>query len=121
MTQRIILITGGSEGMGLAAAERFHAMGDQVVITGRSHEKMNKVSSRHSGIHTIVSDISCPDDRVRLFADIREHFGHIDVFFANAGLGLFKPFADISEEDFDFIADVNYKGLFFSLQGGKYP
>tara|TARA_B100000405_G_scaffold302190_1_gene264985 strand:- start:273 stop:1001 length:729 start_codon:yes stop_codon:yes gene_type:complete len=117
MTQRIILITGGSEGMGLAAAERFHAMGDQVVITGRSHEKMNKVSSRHSGIHTIVSDISCPDDRVRLFADIREHFGHIDVFFANAGLGLFKPFADISEEDFDFIADVNYKGLFFSLQG----
>ena len=116
MTQRIILITGGSEGMGLAAAERFHAMGDQVVITGRSHEKMNKVSSRHSGIHTIVSDISCPDDRVRLLLT-SENISAISMFFANAGLGLFKPFADISEEDFDFIADVNYKGLFFSLQG----
>ena len=77
MTQRIVLITGGSEGMGLAAAERFHAMGDQVVITGRSQEKMNKVSSRHSTIHTIVSDISSPVDRVRLFSDLKEQFGHI--------------------------------------------
>ena len=117
MSQRIILITGGSEGMGLAAAETFHAMGDQVVITGRSQEKMDHVSSRLSGIHTIASDISISTDRARLFAEIKKLFGRIDVFFANAGLGLFKPFSEISEDDFDFISDVNYKGLFFALQG----
>ena len=117
MSQRIILITGGSEGMGLAAAETFHAMGDQVVITGRSQEKMDHVSSRLSGIHTIASDISISTDRARLFDEIKKLFGRIDVFFANAGLGLFKPFSEISEDDFDFISDVNYKGLFFALQG----
>ncbi len=116
MTQRIVLITGGSEGMGLAAAETFLAMGDQVVITGRNQEKMDKVSSRYSDIHTITSDISNRNDRTKLFAEIKKGFGHIDIFFANAGLGRFKPFTDISEDDFDFIVDVNYKGLFFSLQ-----
>lgn len=91
MTQRIVLITGGSEGMGLAAAETFLAMGDQVVITGRNQEKMEKVSSRYSNIHTITSDISNRNDRTKLFAEIKKVFGHIDIFLPTQDLDDSNP------------------------------
>jgi NAD(P)-dependent dehydrogenase (short-subunit alcohol dehydrogenase family) len=51
-----------------------------------------------------------------LFTEIGASFGRIDLLFANSGIGLFKPFSDWSEADFDTLMDANYKGTFFTLQ-----
>lgn len=116
MSQRIVLITGGSEGMGLATAVRFAEAGDQVIVSGRSHAKLNKVKKHHPNIYTISSDISISEDRKSLISEVKDRFGKIDVLFSNVGVGLFKPLEEITEEEFDNLSNVNYKGTFFILQ-----
>lgn len=117
MKQRIILITGGSAGMGLATAKKFVENGDQVIITGRNKDKLNTVQQNIPEIYAVASDASISHDRKALFAEIEEKFGRIDILFANVGVGLFKPFTEISEEEFDRIVGINYKGTFFTIQG----
>ena len=67
-------------------------------------------------IHTRVADAASTADSDALAEHIRGRFGRLDLLFANAGLGLFKPFQEWSEADFDFLSGVNYRGTFFGIQ-----
>ncbi|NII53996.1 SDR family oxidoreductase [Luteibacter sp. SG786] len=112
---KIILVTGGSSGLGEAAAERFIREGGTVYITGRREEELNKVAER-IGATPLQGDISKPADLDRIFERIRELSGRLDILFANAGGGEFTPLDQVTEAQFDKYFDINVKGTLFTVQ-----
>jgi len=114
---KVALVTGGNSGIGLATAKRFAAEGAQVVITGRNAETLKKAAAEIGhNVLAIQSDVSKLPDIDKVYAEIKAKFGHLDVVFANAGIALFSPFADSTEELFDSQFNTNVKGLFFTVQ-----
>jgi uncharacterized oxidoreductase len=81
-----ILITGGSSGIGLALAERFIQVGNQVIITGRREAALEDVRRKLPEVITEVSDSGNADDRVRLVADITKRHPDLNVVINNAGI-----------------------------------
>lgn len=117
---KIALITGGTSGMGLATARRFLDEGADVVITGRSQAGLDKAAAELASdrLTAVVADTAKLDDIERLMSVIAEKHGRIDVLFANAGVGGFANFTEVTPEFFDEVVDVNFKGLFFTVQKG---
>src|SRR5947209_7349644 len=90
--QKVVLVTGGSSGLGLAAAKRFAAEGARVFITGRRQTELDEaVATIGAGAVGVQGDISKLADLDRLYNSIREKAGRLDVLFANAGGGEFLP------------------------------
>ena len=115
---KVVVITGGNSGMGLATAKRFVAEGAYVVITGRRQEQID-IALKEIGSSNAIGvqgDVASMKDLDRLYATVKEKYGHIDVLFANAGLGNVAPIGEITEENFDLHFNVNVKGLLFSVQ-----
>jgi NAD(P)-dependent dehydrogenase (short-subunit alcohol dehydrogenase family) len=114
---KIAVVTGANSGIGLASARRFAAEGAQVVITGRRQTELDRAAEIIGGdVLAVQGDISSLGDLDRLFDIVRSAKGHIDVLFANAGLGAMEPLGSISEQSFDNIFDVNVKGTLFTVQ-----
>jgi len=117
LDNKIAVVTGGSSGIGLATAHRFITDGAQVVITGRNQETLDaavaELGDRATGIHGDVANL---EDLDRLFAQVREQFGRVDVLFANAGIAPFVPFEAVTEEHLDKLFSTNVRGLFFTVQ-----
>ncbi len=81
-----ILITGGSEGIGLGLATRFLDMGHAVLVTGRTPEKLQKAAAAHPGLQTYVNDLADPGEREKLAAYVREVMPGLNVLVNNAGI-----------------------------------
>src|SRR5471030_1162807 len=114
---KIAVITGGSSGIGLATAKRFVEEGAHVVITGRREKELKEAAAFiKTNVATVVGDVSRLEDLDRLYAVVKEKHGHIDILFANAGVGTVAPLAAATEAHFDQTFDVNVKGLFFTVQ-----
>lgn len=115
---KIAVITGGNSGIGLSTAKRFIAEGASVVITGRRQSEMDSALKEINSPKAIgvQGDVSKLADLDRLYETVKSKFGHIDIVFANAGLGSLAPIGHISEEHFDLTFDVNVKGLLFTVQ-----
>ena len=114
---KIAIVTGGSTGIGLAAAKEFVAQGAYVYITGRRQAELDKaVETIGSSATGIRADSASLSDLDRVYDQIRQEKGRIDIVFANAGVGAFVPLGAITEEHFDGIFDINVKGLVFSVQ-----
>jgi NAD(P)-dependent dehydrogenase (short-subunit alcohol dehydrogenase family) len=114
---KLAVITGGNSGIGLAAAKRFVSEGAYVFITGRRQDELDKaVATLGSGSRGVQGDVSNLDDLDRLFATVRAEKGHVDVLFANAGIGGMSPLGSIPEDQFDKIFDVNVKGTLYTVQ-----
>ena len=117
LTGKVALVTGGNSGMGLATAKLFAAEGAKVVITGRRQEALDEAAkSVGSSVLTVQGDVSKMADLDRLFATIKNKYGHLDVLFANAGLGEVVPLGQVTEDQFDREFAINVKGLFFTVQ-----
>src|SRR5258708_29223196 len=86
---KVAVITGGNSGMGLATAKRFVAEGARVVITGRRQEQIDIALKEIGSTQAIgvQGDVANMKDLDRLYATVKEKYGHIDILFANAGLG----------------------------------
>jgi NAD(P)-dependent dehydrogenase (short-subunit alcohol dehydrogenase family) len=114
---KVALVTGGSSGIGLASARRFAAEGAIVYITGRRQAELDAAAATIKGSVTAVrGDVAALGDLDVLFARISEEHGRLDILFANAGLGDFKPLGQIDEANFDRTFNVNVKGTLFSVQ-----
>lgn len=114
---KIVLITGGNSGIGLASARRFVSEGAFVFITGRRKEELDKaVLEIGHDVRALQGDISKLDDLDRIMATIREEKGHLDVVFANAGVAETAPLGTITESSFDRLFDINVKGTLFTVQ-----
>lgn len=114
---KIALITGGNSGMGLATAKTFVAEGAKVIITGRRQKDLDEaVKLLGANATGLQGDVANMADLDRLFAVIKDKFGHLDILFANAGIGELAPLGHVTEEHFDKQFNVNVKGLFFTVQ-----
>jgi len=114
---KIPLITGGSSGIGLATAKEIVNEGAYVFITGRRETALNAaVREIGSNVTAVQGDASKLDDLDRLFAQIKQEKGKLDIVFANAGIAKYAPLGQTSEELFDSIFDINVKGTFFTVQ-----
>jgi len=114
---KIAVITGGNSGIGLATAKRFVSDGAYVFITGRRQNELDAaVSEIGKNVSGIQGDVTNLADLDRLYTTVKDQKGHIDILFANAGIGEFTPLGEISEEHFDKIFGVNVKGVLFSVQ-----
>lgn len=103
--------------MGLATAQRFVADGAHVFITGRRQGELDTaVRQIGKNIAGVQGDVSNLADLDRLYTTVKEQKDHIDILFANAGLGEFAPLPTISETHFDKTFGVNVKGLLFTVQ-----
>jgi 3-oxoacyl-[acyl-carrier protein] reductase len=115
------LITGSSRGIGRAIAERLAADGAAVIIhyarnKQPAQEVMNNILGRGGEAIAIQADISKPAEVRRLFSEAEKAMGGLDIIVANAGVHISKPLIQNSEADYDYIFDVNTKGVFFTLQ-----
>ncbi|AEF54429.1 glucose 1-dehydrogenase [Marinomonas posidonica] len=109
------LITGGNSGIGFATAQKFQALGAQVVITGRDAEALDKASSE-LGVQSILADQAKMDDLNRLAVQAEVLLGKLDILFINAGITVFAPVEQTEEAIFDKMMNINFKGAFFTLQ-----
>ncbi|MFB6892442.1 SDR family NAD(P)-dependent oxidoreductase [Kitasatospora sp. NPDC056327] len=116
---RTVLVTGGTSGMGLATARRLLAAGADVVITGRSDGRLRRAEAELGGgerVFAVRADSARPADLARLAGLVGDRYGRLDGVFANAGVGVFETPAEVTEESFDRTVDVNFKGVFFTVQ-----
>src|SRR5215469_5367293 len=114
---KVAVITGGSTGIGLATAQLFVSEGAQVYITGRRQSELDAaVRQIGKNVTSVQGDVSNLTDLDQLYATVKEHHGHIDVLFANAGVGEIAALGEISEAHFDKLFNINVKGLLFTVQ-----
>ena len=114
---KVAVITGGNSGIGLATAKEFKEQGARVVITGRDQKTLDEAKRAIGGeVLAVRSDTSNLTDIDKLFNVVKEKFGKIDVLFVNAGIGKFAPVEAVTEEVFDSIMNINFKGAYFTIQ-----
>ena len=116
-TNKVAVITGGNSGIGLATARELHRRGAKVVISGRDDKSLAEAAAAIGGDTLAVrADVSRLSDLDELFAQIQKRHGKIDVLFANAGVAKFAPVNEATEAHFDENMDINFKGVFFTVQ-----
>ena len=109
------VITGGNSGIGFATAKKFAELGAQVMITGRSADKVSSAAESLSVIGAVadVQDLSQIDN---LVDQVKREFGTIDILFVNAGIFAPAPIGQISEEMFDQQVGINFKGAICTFE-----
>jgi NAD(P)-dependent dehydrogenase (short-subunit alcohol dehydrogenase family) len=117
-TNKNVVITGGSTGIGLATAKAFINAGANVVITGKNPDNLQKAADEVNSpkLKTIVSDTSDLAGIIALEKSIAETGNKLDVLYLNAGIAKFASIENTTEEEFDSQFNTNVKGLFFTLQ-----
>src|SRR5262249_51222341 len=117
LANKNILITGGNSGIGLAAAQEFDREGARVAICGLNEGSV-RVAKQMLGDRSLAvrADVSNLTDLDTMFATIEREFGHLDGVFVNAGHSEFLLFEDVTEQSFDKVIAVNFKGAYFTIQ-----
>lgn len=117
---KVVVITGGASGIGLAAAVEFARQGAKVAICGRTVDKLKKakaqIQEQGLDVYTEAVDI-CDTERFYAFGDhVCEKFGRIDIWINNAGISITKPFLEFTDEEWDAVMDINLKAVFHGCQ-----
>jgi hypothetical protein len=114
---KVIVVTGGTSGIGLATAKRFAAEGASVFVTGRRQQELDAavktIGGRVSGVRADMSKLADID---RLYDAVQQKHSQIDVLFTNAGGGSMLPLGAITEEHYEDIFGRNVKGVIFTVQ-----
>lgn len=106
---RLVLVTGGNRGIGLAIARAFQASGDRVVVTHRS-------AVAPEGLDGVIMDVTNSESVESAFQDVEARFGTVDVLIANAGITKDGLALRMSEADFQDVVDTNLTGSFRVIQ-----
>ena len=111
------LVTGGNSGIGLATAKQFVNEGAYVFITGRREAELTAaVKEIGRNVTGVQGDVSNLADLDRLFDQIKQEKGKLDIVFANAGVARYAALGAITGEFYDSIFDANVKGVLFTVQ-----
>ncbi|MCJ9749107.1 glucose 1-dehydrogenase [Neorhizobium sp. BETTINA12A] len=114
---KVVVITGGTDGIGLATAKLFAAEGAYTYVTGRRQERLDEALEEiGNGAIGVQGDVSDLADLDKLYAEVKRDHGRVDVVFANAGVSESAPIGAIEEDHFDRVFDINVKGMVFTVQ-----
>jgi NAD(P)-dependent dehydrogenase (short-subunit alcohol dehydrogenase family) len=117
LQDKVAVITGGTTGIGQAAARLFHEQGARVYITGRNEKTLAEAQKNlPADIVAIHSDASRLEDIDALAAEIKDKAGRIDVLYVNAGVAKFLPFESITPDIFDEMFNTNFRGAYYTIQ-----
>jgi NAD(P)-dependent dehydrogenase (short-subunit alcohol dehydrogenase family) len=125
MCGKVVLITGGSRGLGLEIARQFGLAGAHLVLVARQDAELREALGtlhREGAIpngntaHTITADISRKEDCERMIASATERYGRVDVLVNCAGIITVGPFEDQPTQAFHDAMDVNFFGQLYAIQ-----
>ncbi|MGE5192594.1 MAG: SDR family NAD(P)-dependent oxidoreductase [Deltaproteobacteria bacterium] len=120
VAEQVTVVSGGSRGIGRALAAAFAQRGSRVVITGREEETLTRTAAEISAgkdpVVPLVCDVARLEDIERLVAAVLEKFGRIDTLVNVAGVNKRKKVETFTPDEYDFILNVNLRGLFFLSQ-----
>ena len=117
LANKTAVITGGNSGIGFATAQEFIAQGAKVIITGRNQKSIDEaVAQLGENAFGVIADSGNMQQIKELGNKVKAIASGIDIIFINAGLGKFNSVEQMTEEMFDEIMDVNFKGAYFTLQ-----
>src|SRR5688572_19170205 len=110
LKNKVVIVTGGTSGIGRAAALRFAECGAKVIITGRRGGLLNGAMSDHPNIAGFAADVSVPADAARTVNETLNTWGRLDILVNNAGAGAILPMAEATVEKIVGILSVNVLG-----------
>lgn len=114
---QVVLVTGGTSGIGEAAVRAFAAEGASVVFCGR-REQLGRDIARSLGrdVRYVRADVRVPSDVAGLVAEVDRAFGRLDIAVNNAGVSRTAPAHDMALDQFDEVLDTNVRGVFLSIK-----
>ncbi|MCX5741026.1 MAG: SDR family NAD(P)-dependent oxidoreductase [Proteobacteria bacterium] len=117
LQDQVVVITGGSAGIGAALAELIATRGAKVVIAARREAPLAEVAARiGERALAVVADVTVRADNARLRDRALERFGHIDAWVCNAGRGISRPVLELTDEDLDDMITTNVRSLLYAAQ-----
>ena len=116
MTNKTVLITGGTTGIGLATAQLLSAEGAKVIVTGRNPETLASAKKVLNGVVVLPSDAGDLAAAQALGEEVKKYVDHLDGAFLNAGVATFGPIEAATPKNYDDMFNVNVRGLYFQLQ-----
>jgi gluconate 5-dehydrogenase len=121
VAEQVVLVSGGSRGIGQAIARGFAERGAQVIITGRELASLETAAGELSAgtVHPVTGlrcDVAKMSDIPALVTTVLDRFGRIDTLVNVAGVNRRKPALEVTEDDYDYMLDINLKGAFFLSQ-----
>jgi NAD(P)-dependent dehydrogenase (short-subunit alcohol dehydrogenase family) len=116
MTNKTILITGGTTGIGLATAQLLSAEGAKVIVTGRNPETLASAEKILSGVVVLPSDSGDLAAAQALGEEVKKYVSSLDGVLLNAGIGTFQPIEAATPQNYEDMFNVNVRGLYFQLQ-----
>lgn len=118
MKDKVVIITGGSSGIGKALAEEFGKRGSRILITGRDSNSLDTTVKdlRQKGIEIrgFLADVSLEEDNKKMSEVAMEHYGRIDILINNAGISMRALFGDVNLDVVKKVMDINFYGALYA-------
>lgn len=116
LQDKVVLITGGTTGIGAATARLFQAEGATVIATGSSARTVEAAKPTLPGVELVVADQANTQTSKALMDQIKARYGRIDVLLVNAGIAKFANLDIVDEAQFDSMFNINVRGLYFVVK-----
>ncbi len=120
MKDKVVIVTGGSSGIGKALAEEFGKHGSKVLITGRNrsdlHAAVDELRQKGIIIDGVVADVSRPEDNRTMATEAMRIYGKVDLLINNAGISMRALFEEVNLEVVRRVMDINFYGVLYATQ-----
>lgn len=120
MKDKVVIITGGSSGIGKALAEEFGAHGSKILITGRNQadldKTVNELAAKGVAIVGVRADVSVIEDNKRMAEEAIRHYGTIDVLINNAGISMRALFEEANIDVIEKVMNINFLGVVYATK-----
>jgi dehydrogenase/reductase SDR family member 7B len=120
MKDKVVIITGGSSGIGKALAERFGASGSKILITGRHKEDLdntiNELRAKNIIIHAFQGDVSIEENNITMAQEALRLYGTIDILINNAGISMRALFSEVDMDVVRKVMDTNFFGALYATK-----
>lgn len=120
MENKVVIITGGSSGIGKALAQKFGREGSRILITGRNVEELNRtvgeLQAQGITIAGLQADVTIPEDNQRMATEAIRLYGSIDILINNAGISMRALFSEVDIAVVKKVMDINFYGVLYATQ-----